>query len=217
MKISNRLLDLPAIAITIVVLRHGHSRANEAEIIVSDPANGIPEYGLSAKGKTDVREWGVWARESGILDESTLIFSSPFRRAGESAELVAQILGSGEVVYDDRLRERYFGDYELTSSGNYAIVWEDDAQDPGHVNYRVESALAVLERMTALVVEFAEKYAGKRVLLVTHGDPAQILETGFLKQSPQTHRSLKPLQTAEIRELRLAGCVRKALKEELKG
>lgn len=204
MKRSNLLLDLPALAITLFVLRHGRSLANEAGIIVSDPANGIPEYGLCAQGEAEVREGVFRARERGLLDGSTLIFSSPFRRARESADLAAQILKSGAVIYDDRLRERCFGDYELASSGNYAIVWDEDLRDPGQAKRRVESTLAVFERMTALVVELAGTYAGKSLLLVTHGDPAQILEAGLLKQSPHMHRSLRPLQTAEIRELRLA-------------
>ena len=197
----NHLLDLPALAVRLFLLRHGHSRANESGIIVSDPGKGVPEFGLSPQGEEEVRSSITRARETGILDASALIFSSPFRRAGETALLAARLLGTGAVTYDDRLRERYFGDFEQTSAGNYAVVWKYDASDPGHGKYQVESTLRVLERMTALVAELAGKYPGRTVLLVTHGDPGQILECAFLKQSPRNHRRLDLLRTGELREL----------------
>lgn len=31
---------------------------------------------------------------------------------------------------EDDLRERYFGDFELSSDEHYALVWECDAEDP---------------------------------------------------------------------------------------
>ncbi|GEM_PF-6369883 len=41
----------------------------------------------------------------------------------------------------------------------------------------------------------------KTILLVSHGDPLQILETAFKDISPALHRSLPHLQTGDVRAL----------------
>jgi broad specificity phosphatase PhoE len=53
-------------------------------------------------------------------------------------------------------------------------------------------------------VDLERRYSGRAILLVSHGDPLQILQAGFLLIDPSGHRSLPPLETAEIRPLRLA-------------
>jgi len=39
--------------------------------------------------------------------------------------------------------------------------------------------------------------------VVSHGDPLQILQAAFLRMSPSSHRSLPPLEPAELRQLHL--------------
>ena len=63
--------------------------------------------------------------------------------------------------------------------------------------------MSVLGRTSALVAELEVEHTGRDILLVAHGDPLQILQTGFLKVNPAEHRGLAPLGTAELRELRL--------------
>ena len=58
--------------------------------------------------------------------------------------------------------------------------------------------------MTALIVDLERRYSGRDILLVSHGDPLQILQAGFVRIDPSRHRSLPALETAEIRHLRLA-------------
>ena len=56
---------------------------------------------------------------------------------------------------------------------------------------------------TGLVAELERRYAGRDILLVSHGDTLQILQAGFLRMDPAAHRRLPPLGVAEIRTLRL--------------
>ena len=176
-------------------MRHGHSQANQQRIIVSDPANGIEDYGLSDLGRRQVDR--SLARNA-ELDESTLIFSSDFRRALESARIAQQRLGckSGPVV-DERLRERFFGSLELGSDRKYEQVWREDAGDP-------DSEPFGAERVTGLIVELESAHRDKNILLVSHGDALQLLQTAFEKQDASRHRALDHLETAEIRLLVLA-------------
>jgi probable phosphoglycerate mutase len=82
-------------------------------------------------------------------------------------------------------------------------VWDDDINDPHHKNNYVESTSEVLNRTTALIKELEERYSGKKILLVSHGDTLQILKTAFEQISSAHHRSLPHLNVAEIRELSL--------------
>ena len=183
-------------------MRHGHSLANQQRIIVSDPANGRGGYGLSDLGRRQVADS---LAGNTALDESTLIVSSDFRRALESARIAHEHLGgdSGPLV-DERLRERYFGSLELGPDLRYAQVWREDASNPDSEPFGAESANRVTRRVTALIVELEATYRDRNILLVSHGDALQLLQAAFQKQAASRHRALDHLETAEIRLLILA-------------
>lgn len=65
--------------------------------------------------------------------------SSDFSRAVETAEAIVAEVNSFAVMTDARLRERFFGALELTSSDNYSKVWAEDLQSSAHTAFGVES------------------------------------------------------------------------------
>jgi broad specificity phosphatase PhoE len=139
-------------------------------------------------------------KKKGILDSSTIIFSSDFTRAKETAEIIKDVLHADKVILTAKLRERYFGDWERKHNRHYQDVWDDDVKDPDHKNNKVESTSEVLDRTTSLIKEIEKQYSSKKILLVSHGDALQILQTAFEQVSSANHRSLPHLNTAEIRE-----------------
>jgi broad specificity phosphatase PhoE len=198
----NQLLKLKNLSNRYLVMRHGHSLANLQGIIVSHPKNGIEDYGLSDQGVLQVNESGKANVE---LDRNSLIISSDFKRARQSADIMHRLLEcDAPVVIDRRLRERYFGELELGPDNAYESVWREDQVDPDNILGGVESPNRVMQRVTALVFEYEEKLSGKTLLLVSHGDALQILQTAFSKQDASRHRQHAHLNTAEIRELVLA-------------
>lgn len=184
-------------------LRHGESKANVAEIILSHLENGVKEeFTLTERGEQQVRDSVKKAKAEGLLDEKIVIYSSPFSRCKKTAEIAKEVLGvKGEIHFDERLRERYFGDFEKTHNSNYQKTWDKDSSDPHHKHDNVESASEVQARTWSLIEDLEKEYVGKKILLVSHGDALQILQTGFLKKSPSEHRQIPHLETAEIREL----------------
>ena len=182
-------------------LRHGESRPNVLGIVLSSPEEGVHGWGLSYTGRDQVRKSAKSALERGVLDRYTIIYSSDFLRAMETAEITREDLGVPKVTPTEKLRERYFGEWDKTPSENYNNVWVDDKRDPSHTNHGVESANHVQDRTTGLVLQIDQKYGGRKILLVSHGDALQILQTGFLGISPSEHRSVPHLNVAEIREL----------------
>jgi broad specificity phosphatase PhoE len=196
---TNHLRGVDRLTNTFSIMRHGQSRANVAGIIVSRIENDRRgDYGLSELGRTQALEAALACG----LPTETIICSSDFTRARQTAEIVRAHLDAPEVGLTEALRERCFGDWEGSSTDNYARVWAADESGSAQIN-GVESVGAVLDRTTALIVDLERRYSGHHILLVSHGDSLQILQAGFLHMSPTRHRSLPGLQTAEIRRLSL--------------
>jgi probable phosphoglycerate mutase len=134
-----------------------------------------------------------------------LIVSSDFRRARETAEIAHELLGStNSLLFDQRLRERNFGEWELTPDSAYSRVWAGDEINPDNDEKGVESPNQVMARVTALICEYEEKISGVKILLISHGDALQLLLTAFSKQDASEHRRQQHLETAEIRALSLS-------------
>jgi broad specificity phosphatase PhoE len=194
-------------------MRHGQSKANEAGVIVSRiETDRSGDWGLSELG----RGQALATAERCGLPADTVICSSDFSRARQTAEIVRARLGAPAVTIAAELRERCFGDLEGTPASNYARVWQADnagadnaggsgtsGSAGGSTGGGIESADAVLDRATALIADLERRHSGRDVLLVSHGDTLQILQAGFLRMEASAHRRLPHLDTAEIRELRL--------------
>ena len=195
----NHLLALSHLVNRYFAMRHGQSLANLEQVIVSDPRNGVGDYGLTEQGVMQVRES---IRSEPRLNSNLLIVSSDFRRARESAEIAHEMLGCIQPVrFDERLRERNFGEWELTPDSAYPLVWAKDEINPDNVDKEVESPNQVMQRVSALVFDYEAEYSATTILMVSHGDALQILQTAFCKQDASNHRRQQHLQTAEIRRL----------------
>ena len=186
-------------------LRHGWSKANEAGIIVSRIDSGARlEYGLHATGREQASAAGD-AFKAIVQTRPVTILSSDFSRTFETAKLVAAAVGGVDVEAEPALRERDFGDFELGPNTAYEAVWEQDAIDAKHTAWGVEAASAVLERAAGAVQRVEGAREGHAVLLVSHGDCLQILQTAFAGVDVSAHRSLQHLETCELRRLELLG------------
>jgi probable phosphoglycerate mutase len=199
----NHLQELQHLRNSYYVLRHGKSIANDEELIVSAPDDGVPRYGLSEEGRRQVARSVAEAIQNYGLDGATVIVSSDFSRTRESAEIAGNLLGTHEIIMTPKLRERFFGGWEKTHNSNYERVWGDDILDGAHKDNDVESTQEVVSRTTTLIRELEKEYAGRNILLVSHGDALQILQTAFERVDSSHHRLLPHLETAEIRRLKL--------------
>ena len=220
----NRLQDIAALRNHFFALRHGQSEANVANIIASNPDIACHRYGLSPIGKKQASKAGQDVLDTyriqainGRAFKGICVISSDLLRAKETAEAVRiAILGSiqdasgdpiclytGQVVLDTRLRERRFGEWDLTSDTNYNIVWEEDAVNPFHETNGVEAVCSVMDRVTQCVLEWDGRLNDHMIVCVAHGDVLQILQTCFSKLDGSEHRTLDHLETATLRQLEL--------------
>jgi probable phosphoglycerate mutase len=198
----NHLASLTSLRNRYFALRHGESTANVARLIVSHPEHGCNDYALTDHGQQQVRS--VLRSPQAFTAEAVTIYSSDFARTKQTADLAAEALGLPGVECTALLRERDFGDLELHSDSAYRNIWQLDALDADHHSSRVESVNQVLERLTRLVRSLEQRHNGRDIVLVSHGDPLQILQTAFMRADARKHRVIVPaLHNAELRPLEL--------------
>jgi broad specificity phosphatase PhoE len=190
---------------TYYIMRHGQSVANVDKIIVAKLENGIlPQYGLTAKGREQSQKSANLFLSEQKNSQEFVIAYSPFSRAKETAEEIAMVLIHSQKIEIEDLRERDFGDLELMSNDNYNKFWIEDRANPNSKIFNSESPNEVLDRVINVIEELEQKAfpAGQKIMLVSHGDTLQILQTAFLNISVAKHNTdVLYMDNAEIRRL----------------
>jgi probable phosphoglycerate mutase len=223
----NHLASIDRLANRFHILRHGRSQANARGVVASAPGNALEGFGLTPEGarqvETTIRDAQAFlkgtkrtgtAERRGVDPERTFrglrrlrrldhlaVYSSPYRRALETAAIATRLLGTKPAIQEDRLRERFFGELELGPADRYPEVWRADAADPSHNRWGVESVLEVLDRATAAVLDIDRSHTSKEIVLVTHCDVAMILLCGWRRVDPRGHFRGGQIRTGELRTM----------------
>lgn len=179
-----------------LLMRHGHSQANAQQRIISTPERGLAAYGLSELGEAQLKD--VLARWQWSIP--TRILHSDFLRTTETAQRVAAHFGL-QLQPELRLRERHFGALEGLSDHHYHDAWRHDKRNPEHREYGVESVASVASRMQGVIASLESALADETVLLVSHGDPLQIMLTALDGRPLTEHRERESLLPASITAL----------------
>lgn len=184
----------------VLVLRHGESTANVEGLIVSVPgARALTEVGLTDLGRTQAREAALSDAAQG-LGPGTVVLSSDFARALQTAQEFAAELGADAPRIDQRLRERSFGRHDEGPASAYDRVWEIDRARGVH-EHQVEQVDAVASRVLEVLRGADEIARTATVVLVAHGDVLQIALALGAGMDPHDHRDVPHLANAELREL----------------
>ena len=176
-----------------LLMRHGHSQANAQRKIISSPERGLTNYGLSEQGEqqlVDVLAQWRWP-------EPTRVVHSDFLRTTHTAARVTEAFAL-EMQQEERLRERHFGELEGQADSHYPEVWAQDAQSAAHRQWQVEPLTSVAARMCATLEALEQRWQGETVLVVSHGDPLQILLTALAGKPLTQHREQPALLPASI-------------------
>ncbi|KAJ3176025.1 hypothetical protein HDU87_005542 [Geranomyces variabilis] len=142
-----------------LMLRHGQSQANVQGVIVSLPVTGCSASGLTEKGKAEAKAAARKLEADLAPGDRVRIYSSDFLRALETAMTIAAALSLSDIDVTihltQKLRERFFGDYEGGSTASYQLVWDADARHEP-CQHRVESVESVRKRALEAVREADE-------------------------------------------------------------
>ncbi|XUX06073.1 histidine phosphatase family protein [Sporosarcina sp. UB5] len=95
-----------------------------------------------------------------------IIYTSDLQRAKKTAEIIAEKLPGVELVEDARLREIGGGKVEGTTEAERIEKW---GKDWNQLDMGFEPLESIISRGMESLNEIKKKYAGKRVLVVSHG------------------------------------------------
>jgi isoleucyl-tRNA synthetase len=149
---------------TYFVMRHGEAQQNVNKVVDSDKEG---KYGLTEKGLAQVHTGAKILKDKNI----TKIISSPVRRTRETAEVLAKELGldGASIVYDERLREIEFGEFEGKSYKEFATYRTEKLTSYEDPLPGGESWLAVKQRFGSFIYEVEALYTNENIVIITHG------------------------------------------------
>lgn len=147
----------------LLLLRHGQSEWNAVQ-----RWQGVADAPLSDLGRSQARFVGsvLAERVSNAAGPLVGAWSSDLARANETARILAQALGLGDVKVDERLREADVGEWEGLTSAEIEAAW------PGYLQARrrppgFEPFDAVIARVVPALHSIAAE-AGGPALVVAH-------------------------------------------------
>jgi len=136
-----------------------------------------------------------------------MVFSSPFLRTKETAEIVLENIGMSKdsIIIDDRLHEMSLPMYEDKTWTEYHIDYPNTIKSFYNSEDGNESYNDMKKRTMNFLYDMESKYEGKNILIVTHGGPSWLAVAGTrglnAKESLDMIVDFNYLKNAEFREL----------------
>lgn len=144
----------------ILLVRHGRTALNAAGRL-----QGRVDEPLDAVGQDQARR--VAAHLAPLIDDDTLVVSSPLVRARATAELLGR-----DVVIDERWIEMSYGVFDGLPQGEVSgETWARWRSDPRFAPDGGESLDAVARRVRLACDELRDNAIGRRVVVVSHVSP----------------------------------------------
>ena len=167
------------------VVRHGESAGNiarEAALLAGDHTIDLDvrdvDVPLSPLGKQQSMALGRWFAAMPEEEKPTVILTSPYLRARNTAAIVARAAGLSDdadsLVVDERLREKEFGILDRLTRVGIEAYHPEQAEFRrllGKFYHRPpggESWCDVILRLRSAIEMISREYCGERVLLVCH-------------------------------------------------
>lgn len=175
----------------IYIIRHGQTDWN-----LESRAQGRIDIPLNDTG---IKQAEVLHNKIGNIN-FTAVYASPLKRAAKTAEIATE--GKYEIIYDERLKERSFGDYE----GKEISTWIDSIGcDIGDIKLNagvgnIEPVQDVLARAKNFLDDIRTKHDNNDIILiVTHGQLACGLHHNLVGYGENTDWLSAGYYNAEVR------------------
>lgn len=171
----------------IHLIRHGEVD-NPDHVVYAD----LPGFGLSETGRAQARAAGEFLSDRPVPG----VYSSPLRRALQTAEAIAAPHGQSVEVLDEltefglSVHWRGFKWEEL--SDRFPGEVEAYLDHPWDLPFSPESLEQMMERMAAAVTRLARTHNGGEPVIVSHQDPIQAALVGLTDRPLESFRDRKP-------------------------
>lgn len=143
--------------IKLYIVRHGKTDWNEKGLV-----QGTTDIALNAEGIAQTKELA----NKIDLSKIDICICSPLKRVKQTADIL--VGNKINILYDDLVTERGFGDYEgkKLDFDSIASQWDYELNDSSH---NIESIQDCLLRANKFLNKIQEKYSNKTILIVSHG------------------------------------------------
>ena len=169
-------------ASSLILVRHGQSEGNvAAESAQRDRLERIavpardPDVRLSDLGREQAAAVGRWLSELPEDERPSIVWTSPYRRARESAEIALDVAEADlKLRVDERLRDRDMGITDMLTGAGIRATYPEEAERRewiGKFYYRPpggESWADVAGRVRAVLTDIANTETHERVLVTAH-------------------------------------------------
>jgi uncharacterized phosphatase len=137
------------------LLRHGQTDWN-----INFLLQGVTDIPMNQTGIEQVK----LAAQAIRAEDWDVVLTSPLSRARQTAEIIANQHGYTEIIEQELLIERSFGEAEGLSHEQWRAKYSNLDVIPGG-----ESRTQLAERSRLLLETISKELAGKRVLAISHG------------------------------------------------
>lgn len=166
----------------LILVRHGQSEGNVAaeaadreRLAQIDVPARDPDVVLSATGRRQAEALGRWLEQLPADERPGIVWTSPYRRARETAEIALQVCDArvGFRV-DERLRDRDMGITDALTAAGIREKYPEEAKRRawlGKFYYRPpggESWADVALRVRSVLTDLANTETEQRVLVAAH-------------------------------------------------
>ena len=183
------------------VVRHGEADNNVKAFISSDSKNSSH---LTEKG----REQAAKAGDDLIVEKIDIIFSSPFVRTKETAEIIARKLQiePSDIILENRVGELNAGTFDGKSISAYTDYFTSFEERFIKNTPQGENYSDIKKRTADFIYDIEKRHNNKNILIVTHDSPAWLLFAGSFGMNAKEALLMRGngeffIENAEIRKL----------------
>ncbi|MEK9148090.1 MAG: histidine phosphatase family protein, partial [Patescibacteria group bacterium] len=191
--------DLDQAPTTLVVMRHGEVPHNVKGLVNPVSAENDRRDVLTAKGKRQA----LAAAKKLKKERIDVIVSSPSFRTRENAKIVAHELGISSIHTIQELRDVAIGPFEGKPIAEFKKEFADFSERFWEKPGGAENLREVRARVMKAAAIIRGKYSGKKILVLTHGDPSWILMAALEGMPEDKYAGAHYLKPAEFKTVRL--------------
>ncbi len=180
----------------IFVVRHGQDQDNAVGIL-----NGRRDTDLTNAGRKQARETAAKLKSYAI----DIIYTSPLKRAYETARIIADKIGTDEIIVDEHLMEREYGILTGTRIDEIAKNAKKIFQSHGATYFietdGAESYPKLMERARKILKEISKRHPEKNILIVSHSGIARMIRAIYHRRTWEEELKEPPISNAGVLEL----------------
>ncbi|MEX2033030.1 MAG: class I tRNA ligase family protein [Candidatus Colwellbacteria bacterium] len=180
------------------VLRHGEAEHNLKGMLASGPEDNGRISHLTEKGRREAEA----AAKKLAGKKIDVIFTSPYKRAMETAEIIARSI-KAEVMSDNRLREIDAGEFNWKTIEEYHGFFTGPLERFIKAPQGGETWAEVRRRVFGFILDVNGRYENKNILIVGHNGPNWLLDLAVRQLKDEDIFGLPGFAVGEWREINL--------------